>query len=72
MSAELTGIRAASADGGQPVYRITVRLKSQTIHAYGRTIRLQPGMLIDADILQDTRRLYEWFFEPLYSISGRT
>lgn len=72
MSNELTGIRTTATEGAQPVYRITVRLKSQTILAYGRTIRLQPGMLIDADILQDTRRLYEWFLEPLYSITGHT
>jgi len=29
------------------------------------------GMLLDADILQDTRRLYEWVLEPLYSLTGK-
>ncbi|MEI0668290.1 hypothetical protein VUS98_32995, partial [Pseudomonas aeruginosa] len=24
-----------------------------------------------ADILQDTRRLYEWVLEPLYSLTGK-
>ncbi|MFL4114118.1 hypothetical protein, partial [Pseudomonas aeruginosa] len=32
---------------------------------------LQSGMLLDADILQDTRRLYEWVLEPLYSLTGK-
>jgi membrane fusion protein len=32
---------------------------------------LQAGMLLEADILQETRRLYEWLLEPLYSISGK-
>ncbi|WP_277914475.1 hypothetical protein, partial [Pseudomonas aeruginosa] len=31
----------------------------------------QSGMLLDADILQDTRRLYEWVLEPLYSLTGK-
>ncbi|MFO1882602.1 hypothetical protein, partial [Pseudomonas aeruginosa] len=26
---------------------------------------------LDADILQDTRRLYEWVLEPLYSLTGK-
>jgi hypothetical protein len=28
-------------------------------------------MRLDADILQETRRLYEWMLEPLYSITGQ-
>jgi membrane fusion protein len=27
-------------------------------------------MRLDADILQETRRLWEWMLEPLYSITG--
>jgi membrane fusion protein len=26
---------------------------------------------LDADILQETRKLYEWMLEPLYSITGK-
>ncbi|TCJ17991.1 HlyD family efflux transporter periplasmic adaptor subunit [Parasulfuritortus cantonensis] len=65
-----------NAGGGQgqqsePVYRITVELASQTIQAYGKAQPLQAGMLLDADILQDKRRLYEWVLEPLYSLTGK-
>jgi membrane fusion protein len=28
-------------------------------------------MLVDADILGETRRLYEWVLEPLYSLQGK-
>jgi membrane fusion protein len=28
-------------------------------------------MLLDADILQEKRRLYEWVLEPLYTLSGK-
>ncbi|WIM05764.1 MAG: HlyD family efflux transporter periplasmic adaptor subunit [Candidatus Nitricoxidivorans perseverans] len=55
----------------EPVYRITVELDSQTVAAYGKPQPLQAGMLLEADILQDTRRLYEWVLEPLYSLTGK-
>jgi membrane fusion protein len=55
----------------EPVYRIHVRLEQQTLMAYGTPQRLQAGMVLDADILQERRRLYEWILEPLYTISGR-
>lgn len=55
----------------QPLYRITVKLSAQTVLAYGHAQALQSGMLLDADILQERRRLYEWVLEPLYSLSGK-
>lgn len=51
-------------------YRVVVRLQRQSVRAYGREERLQPGMLLDADILGERRRLIEWVFEPLYSLRG--
>ena len=41
------------------------------MQAYGQTYPLKSGMLIDASIVLEKRRLYEWILEPLYSISGR-
>jgi membrane fusion protein len=67
---ELTGL-AQQANGGEPLYRITVDLSAQTVKAYGRQQALQAGMLLDADILQEKRRLYEWVLEPLYTLSGK-
>lgn len=60
-----------AGERGKPVYRITVSLASQTILAYGKPQQLQPGMLVEADLLQETRRLYEWVLEPLYSMGRR-
>lgn len=73
-SAELTGRRMAVGEGSnpdEPVFRITVELSKQAVNAYGRQQPLQSGMLLDADILQERRRLYEWVLEPLYSLTGR-
>jgi membrane fusion protein len=67
---ELTGL-SQQANGGEPLYRITVDLSAQTVKAYGRQQALQAGMLLDADILQEKRRLYEWVLEPLYTLSGK-
>jgi membrane fusion protein len=42
------------------------------VKAYGKTHALKPGMIAEADIVQDTRRLWEWALEPIFSVSGRT
>jgi len=55
----------------EPVYRVTVALAAQTVTAYGAEMPLQAGMVLDADIWLDQRRLVEWVFDPLYSITGR-
>jgi membrane fusion protein len=60
----------APAGGGQPLYRVTVTLARQSVTAYGKAEALKPGMLLDADILGERRRLIEWLFEPLYSLKG--
>jgi len=54
----------------EPLYRVLVALDSQTITAYGKPEPLRPGMLVDADILGERRKLYEWVLEPLYSVRG--
>jgi len=65
------GMSVGGLNDREPRYRIIVKLPAQTIRAYGQQQSLQTGMLIDADILQEKRRLYEWALEPLYSLSGK-
>lgn len=48
-----------------PLYRVTVRLKTQAINADGHDKPFKAGMTLEADILQDRRRLIEWLYEPL-------
>jgi len=55
----------------EPLYRITVKLARQTMVAYGKPQPLQAGMLVEADVLQEKRKLYEWVLEPLYSLTGK-
>lgn len=60
----------SSQPGQESLYRIIVALPSQSIIAYGNRRPLQPGMRVDAEILQETRPLYEWALEPLLTITG--
>lgn len=59
------------AQAGEPYYRVLVDLSQQTITAYGQPEPLRPGMLLEADILGERRKLYEWMLEPLYSLTGQ-
>lgn len=55
----------------EQLYRLRVGLSAQDVLAYGQPRPLQSGMHLDADIMQDKRRLYEWVLEPLFSLTGR-
>ena len=56
----------------EAVYRITVALDAQSVNAYRRDIPLQAGMLLDADIWLDRRRVIDWVFDPLLTIAKKT
>ena len=53
------------------VYRITVRLDSQAVRAYGSAMALQPGTQLEADIALEKRRLIEWVLDPLFTLTGK-
>jgi len=55
----------------ETLFRVTVALDSQTVMAYGERVALQDGMQLEADVMVDTRKIYEWVLEPLYSLSGK-
>ncbi|WP_427913575.1 HlyD family secretion protein [Ramlibacter sp. MMS24-I3-19] len=60
-----------SGTAGEPLYRVRVRLDRQDVTVYGRPLALRTGALLDASILLEQRRLYEWLLDPLYSAMGR-
>ena len=55
----------------EPMYLVQAVLNRQDIKAYGKYLPLQVGMTLEADILQERRKLYEWVLEPMYSITGK-
>ena len=54
----------------EPVYRVTAALDRQDISAYGKSMPLQAGMLLKADVILDKRSLMQWVLDPLLSIKG--
>ncbi|WP_052250892.1 HlyD family secretion protein [Xanthomonas sacchari] len=64
------GTLGGSVRRGDQYYRATVVLARQNIIAYGKPETLKPGMLLQADIIGERRRLIEWIFEPLLYHSG--
>jgi multidrug efflux pump subunit AcrA (membrane-fusion protein) len=57
-------------NSNEALYRIKVRLDKQTINAYGQMQSLKPGMTLEADVLQDKRRIWEWVMEPVLAVSN--
>jgi membrane fusion protein len=74
MRAEELTLPGASLQAGvlaEPMYRVRVELTSQSVTAFGSEVPLRSGAMLDASVLLETRRLYEWVLEPLYTIKGR-
>ena len=60
---------AMQGNVGEALYRIRVHPQKQTIQAYGREQNLKPGMTLEADIVQDRRKIWEWIAEPLLAMA---
>jgi membrane fusion protein len=50
-------------------FRIVVSLEEQHITAYEKKYPFKPGLLVEADIMQDHRKLIEWVFDPILSFA---
>jgi membrane fusion protein len=55
----------------EPVYRVDVKLDAQSVEAGEQKLALRPGMSVNADILQEKRKVWEWVFEPVLALKGR-
>jgi membrane fusion protein len=67
----MMGGKALSGSPSEPLYRVRVGLGRQTMTAYGTEHALRSGALLDASVILEERRLYEWILDPLYRITGR-
>ncbi len=67
---ELAGLTSL-VSGAEAVYLVSVSLSSQHVTAYGEAIPLQPGMLLEADVVLETRRLIDWVLDPLQTLTGK-
>jgi len=71
LPAQVAGLTRLTGTSTEPVYRLNVGLKSQSVSVYGKQVPLQPGMLLAADVLIDQRRLIEWILDPVLQAAGR-
>ncbi|CDH00352.1 HlyD family secretion protein [Xenorhabdus bovienii] len=54
----------------EPVYLIKAELEKEYIEINKIKKPLEIGITLDADILHEKRKLYEWIFEPLFTITN--
>lgn len=66
-----TDLKKSPIPAKEPVYMVRVTLNNQTVEAHGKHFNIRPGMLLSADIQLESRTVYEWLLEPLFSIKGR-
>lgn len=55
----------------EPLFAITVSLPADGQSTTGHRLPLQVGMKVEADLLHESRRLYEWILEPLLVMRTR-
>ena len=61
----------SAAQAQEPLYRITVALHRDSVQAFGQAQPLKAGMILDADVVQERRAIWEWVLEPLLAASKR-
>jgi len=55
----------AQAGSNEALYRINVQLDEQSIQTYGEAMALKAGLTLEADVLQERRKVWEWVLEPV-------
>lgn len=54
-----------------PSFRVRVALPAQSVLAYQKALPLKAGMTLDADLVTEQRSLWQWLFDPVYSLRGQ-
>ncbi len=65
LPANLASQLMAQNGSNEALFRINVKLDDQAIRSYGQAIMLKPGLTLEADIVQERRKVWEWALEPL-------
>ena len=59
------------AGSKEALYRVNVSLEGQSIQAYGEALPLKAGLTVEADVLQERRKVWEWVLEPVLAARQR-
>ena len=65
LPANLASQLMAQNGSNEALYRVNVQLDAQSITSYGDAIQLKPGLTLEADVVQERRKVWEWALEPL-------
>jgi membrane fusion protein len=60
-----------AATPNEALYRIDVQLARQDVNIYGHREPLKVGMTVEADVIQDRRKIWEWMLEPVLAAAKR-
>jgi multidrug efflux pump subunit AcrA (membrane-fusion protein) len=72
MSTPATAKSADKQTNTNPIYRAVVTLERQTVsNDSGTSKALRPGLRVQADIVLEKRRLYEWLLQPFARLRDR-
>ncbi len=55
----------------EPAFKIRIRIPAQQVTAYNRQFPMKAGMSFDADLITEQMSLWQWLFDPIYSLRGR-
>ncbi|WP_158250067.1 MULTISPECIES: HlyD family secretion protein [unclassified Pseudomonas] len=66
-----TAVGLDNAESAAALFKVTIELDQQWVEVYGVRQALIPGMLVEASIILENRKLYEWALEPVISVTGR-
>jgi membrane fusion protein len=70
-SIETAGSAPTGTVGSDPVYRVKVELERQDVLVADGSLPLKAGMRLQASVVLEERKLYEWVLEPLFILKGR-
>lgn len=67
----LPGEPGSDSERQEAYYKARAVLEKQSVKAFGELVPLKPGMQFSADIVLESRSLFEWLLEPLYILAER-
>jgi membrane fusion protein len=70
-ASELQGLSVRPELLSEPLFSVDVLLPDAAADPAHAALPLQSGMRVEADLLHESRRLYEWVIEPLVTASAR-
>ena len=58
-------------DNNRTYYKTIIKLNNQHIGVNGEHRDLKPGLVVEVDVVLDSRRIYEWLLDPIYSFTKK-